>query len=624
MHVIATAGHVDHGKSSLVKELTGQDPDRLAEEHRRGLSIELGYCWTSLDHVGDVAFVDVPGHERFIATMLSGVGPVPAVLFVVAADDPWMPQAAEHLAALDALGVARGVVAVSRSDLADPAAARERAITAISGTTLHEAQVVCVSARTGQGLSELREALVDLIQSMPAPERTADVRLWVDRRFTLKGVGTVVTGTLPAGRIHVGDSLHVGTETVRVRQLHALGRPVESVESVARVALNVTGDGAMSLSRGGVLTTPGAWLFSDHVDVRLRPPSPQPLGALARDRDLTSPRAPTPPAESMLHIGSAAVATWCRPLGGDIFRLRLARTLPLRIGDRALLRDPGSRVVWGLTVLDPAPPPLTRRGAAVRRAADLQSAYGVSDLEAEIERRGLVHVSTLRRIGVRVDAPANVAVRSDGAKGAPAASVPNPSAGAPGAQTDGWLIGSRRAAEARLDITRLVDEHDSASPLDPGLALSVLAERLRLPSAKLVLALVPAGLTVTGGRVTRLTSSALPPAVARAVQSVHRDLIDEPFAAPTADRLRDLGLDAKAIAAAAKVGALLKIADGIVLPPGADLLATRRLNEIKQPFTSSEARVHLHTTRRVVLPLLEHLDRRGLTERLPDDRRRLR
>ena len=121
MHVIATAGHVDHGKSTLVRALTGSEPDRLEEERRRGLSIELGYVWTRLEPVGDVAFVDVPGHERFLRTMLSGVGPVPATLFVVAADDPWMPQAAEHLAALDALGVRHGVVAVSRSDLADPA-----------------------------------------------------------------------------------------------------------------------------------------------------------------------------------------------------------------------------------------------------------------------------------------------------------------------------------------------------------------------------------------------------------------------------------------------------------------------------------------------------------------------
>ncbi|HEU4338374.1 MAG TPA: GTP-binding protein, partial [Nocardioides sp.] len=161
MHVIATAGHVDHGKSTLVRALTGSDPDRLEEEHRRGLSIELGYVWTSLPPVGDVAFVDVPGHERFVSTMLAGVGPVPAVLFVVAADDPWMPQAAEHLSALDALGVAHGVVAVSRSDLADPGPATARVRAELESTSLRAAPVLPVSGRTGAGLDELRARLVE-------------------------------------------------------------------------------------------------------------------------------------------------------------------------------------------------------------------------------------------------------------------------------------------------------------------------------------------------------------------------------------------------------------------------------------------------------------------------------
>ena len=136
MHVVATAGHVDHGKSTLVRALTGQDPDRLEEEHRRGLSIELGYCWTDLGPVGDVAFVDVPGHERFLSTTLAGLGPVSAALLVVAADDPWMPQAAEHLAAIDALGVRHGVLVVTRSDLADPEPVLARARDEVSRTSL--------------------------------------------------------------------------------------------------------------------------------------------------------------------------------------------------------------------------------------------------------------------------------------------------------------------------------------------------------------------------------------------------------------------------------------------------------------------------------------------------------
>src|SRR5699024_3218795 len=156
MHVVATAGHVDHRKSALVAALTGTDPDRLREERARGLPIPLGYARTVLAGAGEVAFVDVPGHERFIATALSGLGPVPAVLFGVAADDPWMPQAAEHLAALDALDVRHGVLAVTRADLADPAPARDQALAELAGTSLAGVPAVTVSARTGEGLAELR------------------------------------------------------------------------------------------------------------------------------------------------------------------------------------------------------------------------------------------------------------------------------------------------------------------------------------------------------------------------------------------------------------------------------------------------------------------------------------
>ncbi len=367
MHVIATAGHVDHGKSTLVQALTGSDPDRLEEEHRRGLTIQLGYCWTALPGLGDVAFVDVPGHERFVATMLSGIGPVPAVMFVVAADDPWMPQAAEHLAALDALGVTHGVVAVTRSDLADPGPASRRATEELARTSLAGAPVVAVSGRTGEGLDELRHGLAAMLAAVPTADPAADVRLWVDRRFTIRGAGTVVTGTLPAGTVRRGDVLEYDGRPVRVRGVESLERTVDSAHGVARVALNLAGDDLSDLDRGDPLLTPGAWHHTGVVDVRLR----------ARDTS-------TPPERPLLHIGATAVAAHCRPLGDDLVRLTLDRPLPLRVGDRALLRDPGDRRIWGLQVLDPAPPRLDRRGAAARRAVALAGHTG----EPDLARRG--------------------------------------------------------------------------------------------------------------------------------------------------------------------------------------------------------------------------------------------
>src|SRR4051795_2420269 len=242
MHVVATAGHVDHGKSTLVRALTGSDPDRLAEERRRGLSIELGYVWTrlpGLPGLGDVAFVDVPGHQRFITTTLAGVGPVPVVLFVVAADDPWMPQAAEALAALDALDVHRGVLVVTRADLADPLPALRRARAELARTSLARVPEVVVSARTGAGLDALRQVLAAELAALPRPDPADDVRLWVDRAFHVRGAGTIVTGTLPEGTVAVGDSLALGDRTVRVRALESLEVARELVSGVARVALNL-------------------------------------------------------------------------------------------------------------------------------------------------------------------------------------------------------------------------------------------------------------------------------------------------------------------------------------------------------------------------------------------------
>ena len=575
MHVIAPAGHVDHGKSPLVRALTGTDPDRLEEEHRRGLSIQLGYAWTSLPGVGDVAFVDVPGHERFITTTLSGMGPVPAVLFVVAADDPWMPQSAEHLAALDALGVRHGVLAVTRSDLADPAPAMARARDEIRRSSLGDPPAVAVSAVTGQGLDELREQLVALVRGLEDPPADAPVRLWVDRSFVIRGAGTVVTGTLPEGTIRSGDVLALGDRRVRVRGLESLERPADAVTGPARVALNLAGRAPDELGRGSVLVSPDGWHHTDLVDVALSSPGPL-------------------PERPLLHVGAVSTTVHARPLGDDLARVTLSSPLPLRIGDRALLRDPGSRRIWGVRVVDPTPPALRRRGAGALRAKALAGADG--SLAAELERRGVVRRSLLRRIGVPLDAvPPGTLVAGD------------------------WMVAPDRVGPLRRRLRERVQA--TAGTLDPGLPVATAVRELGLPAEEVLTALVEAPLRVEGARVVLDGGDGVPSAIARAWAEVRVELAADPFHAPDANRLAEVGLDRRALAALERAGELLRVDASTVLLPGADVVAARRLAGLPQPFTTSEARQALGTTRRVALPLLAHLDKRGLTRRLPDDRR---
>src|SRR3954447_5709596 len=232
MYVVAAAGHVDHGKSTLVRALTGMEPDRFEEERRRGMTIDLGFVWTTLPGGEVVAFVDVPGHERFVPTMLAGVGPVPAVLLVVAADEGWMPQTAEHVAALDALGVRHGVLAVTRSDLADPGPVVADVGARLAPTSLAGLPAVPVSARTGAGRDDLVAALGRLARTLPAPDVDAPVRLWVDRAFTIRGSGTVVTGTLHPGALRTGDAParhpRPGPRSEQERTWPSAGRPVRA------------------------------------------------------------------------------------------------------------------------------------------------------------------------------------------------------------------------------------------------------------------------------------------------------------------------------------------------------------------------------------------------------------
>ena len=591
MQVIATAGHVDHGKSTLVRALTGMEPDRWAEEHRRGMTIDLGYAWTTLASGQRIAFVDVPGHERFATNMLAGVGPVPAVLLVIAADDGWAAQTGEHVRALDMLGVRHGLVAVTRSDLADPAAAIAQAHEMLAKTTLAGIPAVSVSGQTGAGLDDLRAALEVLAAGLPPSDPAARVRLWVDRAFTVRGAGTVVTGTLSAGTVHRGDTLQLGGETVLVRGLQCLGEAAAVVTAPARVAVNLRGVARVGVRRGDALLTPEAWRLTTVVDAR------------TSTADL--------PSHLVIHVGAAAVPARLRALapggadGTSVARLLLSSPLPLQVGDRVLLRDPGRRqVVGGATVLDPAPPALRRRGAAAARAAALAKEHGIPDAGAELRRRHAVSRAMLRAIGVPVDDTLPHGVIAEGS----------------------WLVTKERWQDWVRELRQAIDGQSTAL-IDNGVSRADLVRRLGLEEPLLFSALLRAcpELEQVGGRVRRRGSApVLRPDLGGAVSRLIASLEVEPFAAPEQQQLASLGLGRRELGAAAAARAILLLPGDVALLPTAPRVAEERLRGLPQPFTLSAARQALGTTRRIAVPLLEHLDRIGITERVDGDLRKLR
>ncbi len=587
--MIATAGHVDHGKSTLVRALTGMEPDRWAEERRRGMTIDLGYAWTTLPSGQQIAFVDVPGHEHFTTNMLAGVGPVPAVMLVIAADEGWCAQTDEHVRALHALGVRHGILAVTRSDLADPAVAIAQARKELAVTTLADIPAVSVSGVTGAGVGALRNALDHLARSLPPADPGERVRLWVDRSFTIRGSGTVVTGTLTAGTLRRGDTLELGDANVTVRGLQRLGEPTDEVGATARVAVNLRGIPHEAVRRGDALLTPAAWRRTAVLDARVD------------GVDV--------PTHVVVHIGATAVAARVRRIGGttapSLVRLLMDTALPLRVGDRLVLRDPGRRrIVGGARVLDPAPPVLRRRGAARARAVTLVDALGVPDLRGELTRRGAAPRTLLRTIGIPIPEPLPPGVVAAGR----------------------WLVDQTVWERWRHELVRTVAAPPPTALVDAGWSHVELVRELQLPDVEVLAALLVATPAVADdrGKVrTRGARPALRPDLEAAVSRLVGALHNQPFSAPEQPQLAALGLGKRELGAAAAAGAILLLPGDIALLRTAPGDAASRLGILEQPFTLSAARQALGTTRRVAVPLLEHLDRTGVTERVDGDLRRL-
>jgi selenocysteine-specific elongation factor len=354
MRVVATAGHVDHGKSSLVQVLTGTNPDRWEEERRRGLTIDLGFAHTTLANGEGLSFVDVPGHVRFLRNMLAGVGGVDACVFVVAATEGWKPQTEEHLRILQLVGLRHGVVALTKIDLVDDdwRVLQEMDVRDhLVNTFLADAPIVGVSATSGAGLEEFREALAALVASTPASLDRGRPRLWIDRVFAAKGSGTVVTGTLAGGSIAIDDRLDAGGHDVRVRSIQSHGARRDRIAPGNRVALNLGGVDHSELQRGHAVIDHSQWRPTVRFDATLT--------VLPSLTHVVSRRG-----AYFAYIGSGEHPVRVRVLGPEsiapgttgLVRLHLASPLPLVMGDRFVLRESGrDETVGGGEVLDVAP-----------------------------------------------------------------------------------------------------------------------------------------------------------------------------------------------------------------------------------------------------------------------------
>jgi selenocysteine-specific elongation factor len=424
--VIGTAGHIDHGKTTLLRALTGIDADRLPEERERGMTIDVGFAHLELEDGTSLDFVDVPGHDRLIGNMLVGAGEIDAVLLVVAADDGPRAQTLEHLELLDALGLRDGVVAITKADAVDPVRAEEVAAATralVDRTCLAGAPIVRVSARSGAGLPELRQELLSLRDSVAAQllgRPPGPMRLAVDRAFTVRGRGLVVTGTL-RGSIGPDELLRAepGANEARVRQVQVHHGPVPRADG-GRAALNLGGVEAAAIRRGVVLTSGLGVVASDRILVSLR--RGVALGGPA------NPRAtPWPPRASVavrLHLWTESVDASVRAVASDAGRLtdgsqaailQLARPIAVLPGARAVLRDPGSgRTIAAVTVLHPHPPRgVSRRRMTGDRIARLAAAAGGEGsplVEAVVELHGAIRATELESFAAALPQPGNAPV----------------------------------------------------------------------------------------------------------------------------------------------------------------------------------------------------------------------
>jgi selenocysteine-specific elongation factor len=617
-HVVGTAGHVDHGKSTLVLALTGTDPDRLAEEKRRGMTIELGFAAWTLPGGDRVGVIDVPGHRRFVRTMLAGAHGIDLVLLVVAADEGVMPQTREHLAICGLLGAQRAVVALTKADLVDAdmlALARAEVEEVVSGSPLRGAPVIPCSAVTREGLDELSRAVEHALQDAPPRPDRGRPRLFVDRAFALPGFGPVVTGTLEGGRLHQGDEVLLlpTARRARIRTLQHHGDEVQRAEPGRRTAVNLSGVEVADLERGMALALPGTLTPTSRVDVRIHVLDGAPAGVRHR-------------ATVMVYLGTQEVAATAWLLDGTVLepgqdgfaQLHLDHPLVASPGDHLVLRRPSPPdTLGGGTVLDVAPWRHRRRDPEVAAALEARQGGSIEALTREELRKARtgVDLATLTRL---VGAGRQQVEQAIAALGDEALSF-----------GDRRWIGREpwQALQARA-VQTLAAFHD-AEPLRAGMAREEWRSRLRLtgPIAAEVIRRLRAEHAVTeqdgilslSGRGRTVSDSDQ-----HTADAIVQALDEHPFDPPSVASLRPQGLTTPLLRLLVEQHRVVRLANDVILSraayEGAAEQVAAYLTE-HDAATVAQLRDLLGATRRVVVPLLEHLDAARITQRDGDVRR---
>ncbi len=564
MRIIATAGHVDHGKSSLVQALTGTDPDRWEEEKRRGLTIDLGFAFTQIAEQ-QIGFIDVPGHVRFLRNMLAGIGGIDACMFVVAANEGWKPQTEEHLRILDALGITRGVVVLTKTDLVDADALAQTLDSVrhhVRSTFLASAPIAQVSVHNSATLDTLRSTLGDLIASLPPVVDTHRPRIWVDRSFAAKGSGTVITGTLTGSSLSVGDELmqQPSNSAVKVRGIQSNGVSLDKLEAGNRCALNITGVDHQSINRGDVLVVGGQWLGTNKFDASLK--------VLESIEHAVSKRG-----SYMMYVGSREIKVVLHTIGSTsiqsgetgFIRVALPDMIPLAPGDRFILRESGrDETIGGGEVLDIQP---------ILRSSKAMPNKEILRLVAE---RGWVQLQQLHLLAGR-----NVDISEVEQA------------------LDGWVTTTTNLTEVSNEVMALIT---AAKDLGVDVATLTTHQRLVLPTLTNV--------TVRDGRARSADANdvashpmvkqfadagCMPPDVASLDKSIVRQLVQRGVLVHCDELYFHSSAIEKAIASVR------------------DLLTTN-----PQGFTVAQFREHLGVSRKYALPLINHLDTTGFTRRRDD------